>query len=198
MNFDLRQWRIDHNMTQAELAEKSGAYLIGIGKYEKGISISKKTEDRILNFVKRYGNGGFYTSQDNYKPAQMSVDDLWKFLPADIKYIAKDESGAVYGFKAEPKYNYQSKEWVCDLGCLNIPLNIDFEDVESDNSLVKRPYNFFDFVGKYGVFFDNDENTLVFGRLEGITGNGSFCRENSTFTYANFRPLTDNEKENLG
>lgn len=198
MNFNLKQWREENDVTQKEFAEKSGACLLSIHRYENGKGVSKKTENKILNFVKRYGNGGFYTNQSNYKPAQMTVDDLWKFLPAEIKFIAKDGSGAVYGFKAEPKYNHQSKEWSCESGCVNIPLNIDFENAESESSLVKRPYNFFDFIGKYGVFFDNDENTLVFGKLEGITGNGSFCRENSTFTYANFRPLSEIEKELLG
>ena len=128
----------------------------------------------------------------------MEIDYLWKFLPADIKYIALDDNGEVYGFKGEPKYNYDKKEWECRDGCVNIPLNIDFDGVEADSSLVKRPYNYFDYIGKYGIFFDKDEESPIFGKLEYITGNGNFCREGSAFKYANFRPLSEEEKGNLG
>lgn len=197
MNFDLKAWRKEHNLSQRVVAEGCGVYMNAIVKFEKTGKISARTEKKLQEFVKRYQDGGVYTSKEEYKPALMEIDSLCKFLPADIKYIAIDESNEAYGFKEEPKYSYGNKEWASEFGCVKIPLNINFEGVLPENSLVKRPYNYFDFIGKYGLFFDKDEESPIFGKLEYITGNGNFCREGCAFTYANFRPLSEAEKENL-
>lgn len=197
IDIDLKKWRKEHDVTLSELSKSCGIGVNTIMKAEKGVSISSKSEKKLMAFIRNYDEGGYYNETGKYKPAMMEIDDLWKYLPADIIYIAKDDSGDVYGFKGEPKYDYTKKEWKSDLGCCKIPLSVNFEDNEPDCTLVKRPYNYFDFIGKYGLFFDNDEETLIFGKLIAITGNGKFCREGSFFNYANFKPLSLEEKENL-
>jgi transcriptional regulator with XRE-family HTH domain len=198
MDFDLKKWRNDHNMSQAEFAKACGSYINAVVNYERKGKASKKFLQKMKDFVGSYQDGAVYFNSNQYKPAQMQVDDLWKFLPADIIYIAKDENGDVYGFKAEPNYNYQKHEWICDLGCVHIPLNVSFDSSDADKTLTKRPFNYFEFIGKYGIFYDKEDDlNPVFGKLHAITGTGKFCRLGSSFSYENFRPLSKEEKDNL-
>lgn len=198
MSYDLKKLRLENGLSQGEVAKRCQCCVTCVVKYEKGDSVAARSRKKIEDFIRSYSGEGVYAKLEDYKPAAMEVDALWKFLPPEIKFVAKDESGTIYGFKGEPKYNFQSGEWLCELGCVNIPLNVSFGNTEPEDSLVKRPYNYFEFIGKYGIFSDGDETlNCLFGKLSGITEEGCFCREGSTFRYKNFRPLAEKEKENL-
>lgn len=198
MDFDLKKWRKDHNMSQLEFAKGCGTYINAVVNYEKSGKGSKKFLQKMKDFIGSHQDGAVYFNNNQYKPAQIEVDDLWKFLPPDITYIARDESGEVYGFKGEPRFNTQEKQWVCDLGCVLIPLNVNIDEVFASDSLRKRPFNYFEFIGKYGIFYDKEDDlNPVFGKLHAITGTGKFCRLGSSFSYENFRPLSKEEKDSL-
>lgn len=195
---DLNKWLKENRLTLTEFIGLSGISYGAAKKYaEKGADgVRYNTAKKIEQFISSYQGEDVVSNPDDYKPAAIDVDELWKFLPKEVSFITKDENGSINGWNKRPVPKYDNKEWSCPDGrAFALPLLVKFNSDSWDGCLVERPYNFWDYLGKDGLFID-DVDMPVFGRLTGISERGTFQRNNG-FYYENFRPLTENEKDNL-
>lgn len=191
MNF--LQWRNLHKISQEDIAKLAKVSYTSIFKYEKGETLRQSTIDKIEKAINTIDGGLFISQKKDYSPKSILVDDLWKYIPKEFNYIAKDKHGDIYLFKSKPEINLQSGEYLSDDGCARLPLNINFNEVDWKDCCEKRPYNYWDYIGKIGIF----EEKMI-GKLESIDleCNTPFKMENG-FCYSTFRPLTDLEKNEL-
>lgn len=198
---DLLSLLRDNRVSVMDFCSRIGVGYPSLKKYlqrgEKGVRIVtlKKIEDGIRDLKKE--TQGVFTHGDDYKPCFMAIDDIWKYLPKKLNYIAQDKDGDFYAYENEPELNRADGRWVSSFGEVSkLPMMIDDGGLDWFESLHKRPVSYWDYIGKYGLFSDGDDLNIMFGKLTGITEDNRF-QKNDGFTYANFRPLTDKEKEQL-
>lgn len=159
------------------------------------VATLRKIESAIKDLKKE--KQGVFTRGEDYKPCAMPIDDLWKYLPKKLNYIAQDKDGDFYAYESEPELNRAEGRWVSGFGVVSkLPMMINNGGLEWFESICQRPISYWDYIGKYGLFSDNDDLNIMFGKLTGITEDNRF-QKNDGFTYANFRPLTEKEKESL-
>lgn len=197
MNFT--QWRNLHKISQEQFAKLAKVAYTSILKYEKGGNLRQATIDKIEKAINDLDGGLFISQKKDYSPKSILIDDLWKYIPKEFNYIAKDKHGDIYLFKSKPEINLQSGEYLSDNGCARLPLNVQFDDLDWKECIEKRPYNYWEYIGKVGIFSDSSNpNINIIGKLESINldCDSPFKKENG-FSYNNFRPLTELEKSEL-
>lgn len=193
---NLIQWRQLHKINQQTIAEGAGVSITSIIKYERNEELRSATREKIESYINKVDGGLFVSQKRDYTPKSMEIDTLWSYIPKEYSYIAKDKSGEVYLHRSEPSVKQDTWE---SNSCCRLPINILFEDEDWKKCCVKRPYNYWDYVGKIGVFTDkNNLNFQIIGELESIDleSESPFKRKNG-FSYSNFRPLSELEKNNL-
>lgn len=195
MNFT--KWRELHKVTVDGLAKKAGTSINSIMKYERGTELRNSTLKKIEKAISEIDGGLFVNQKKDYSPKSINVDDVWSYIPKEFNYIAKDFSGDIYLHKTEPSIKYQDKAWTSE-SCSKLPLNIQFDSLEWKECMVKRPFNYWDYVGKIGIFYDKNNDMQIIGKLESINldSDSPFKRSNG-FSYKNFRPLTEQERLEL-
>lgn len=192
------EWRKLHKITVDGFAKKAGVSINSIMKYEREAELRNDTIKKIEKVISEIDGGLYLNQKKDYSPKSFAVDDIWSYIPKEFNYIAKDFSGDVYLFENEPKIDYQNKTWVSD-SCSKLPLNIQFDSLEWKECLAKRPFNYWDYISKIGIFYDKDDNVnQTIGKLESINlENDSPFKRSGGFRYKHFRPLTDQEKAEL-
>lgn len=198
---DLRNFLTENGMSLMGFCSRFNIQYASLKKYlERGsngvrITTLRKIENAVKEIKKE--KQGIYVRGGDYKPCLMPIDDLWKYLPNKLNYISQDKNGDFYAYESEPSLNRAESRWETDKGMVSkLPMMINNGGLEWFESLCKRPINYWNYIGKYGLFADDDDLNIMFGKLTGITEDNKF-QKNDGFTYANFRPLTDGEKEML-
>lgn len=195
MNFT--KWRELYKVTVVGLAKKSDTSINSIMKYERGAKLKNSTLKKIEKAISEIDGGVFVNQKKDYSPKSIHVDDIWPYIPKDFNYIAKDFSEDVYLFKSEPNIDYQNKTWTSH-SCSKLPLNVQFDSLDWKECMVKRPFNYWDYVGKIGIFYDKESDALMIGKLESINlEDDSPFKRSGGFRYKHFRPLTEQEKAEL-
>lgn len=195
---DFKKWLDEHDMSFTDFQNRSGVAYLSLKKYANGETsrIQRQTLKKIEKCMDQISNGVYSTTKEQYKPKVMPVDDLWSYLPKEIQYVAQDKKGDVYGYDSEPYIS--GEEYVCDGMANKIIISVDFGTDNWRETKTQRPCNFWDYLGKYGLFYDDDPNNAIFGQLEGISSDSEnpFKRKGG-FRYTNFRPLSLQEISEL-
>lgn len=200
--FNYQEWLKQNNIPVAKLCKESGISLNTYYKLIKGDSMRESTVRKVDDYISKIDGNVYFNKKEKYVPKLLDVDDVWRFLTKEIKCICADKNGFIYGStstkiipnRSEGFWDFETPNQGRFLPiCLNIKMPSDWT-----NSKIERPVNFWEFVGKYGLFSDNSSKSLMFGKLEGINDSLDcpFKMENG-FAYQNFRPLNDIEKGNL-
>lgn len=198
---DFKKWLKEHRITRSEFSIISGVSMGALRNYEESGSTAVRygTLEKIEKTIKELDSNAGAVNAESYKPAFITPDDLWKYLPKEIIYMAQEKDGSIYGYTECPVVNKDRSGWSF-LGSsgrmIKIPMLVNFDEEDWFKTLTKRPFNFWEYIGKLGLFYDDNTDSLMFGKLTAIMGDGKFQKDNS-FTYSNFRPLTTNEKEQL-
>ncbi len=193
---NLVQWRNLHKINQADFAEKANVAVTTVIKYERGEDIRDSSKKKIENFITKIDGGLFVQQKKDYSPKSISIDDLWQYIPKEYNYLAKEQSGEIYLHKNEPKLNNGGFE---SDSCTKLPLNVYFDELDWKKCISKRPFNYWDYIGKIGIFTDkSNPDFMIIGKLESIDldCDSPFKKEGS-FKYTGFRPLSEKEKEEL-
>ena len=193
---NLLQWRHLHKISQQTIADKAEVSITSVMKYERGEELRQATKDKIESYINKVDGGLFTSQKKDYTPKSIRVDEVWNYVPKEWNYIAKDKHGEVYLHRLEPRLDCESWE---SNSCIKLPLNILFESNDWKECCVKRPYNYWDYIGKIGIFSDKkNPDFQVIGELELIDLESElpFKRKNG-FNYSCFRPLSVLEKDNL-
>lgn len=191
---DLLNWRKEKGLSRLKFSKLSGIPISTIVKHEDGKKTRKETLDKIEKACQRYERYGSLEEIDICKPDSLHVCELWKYLSPKYCFIAKDFSEDVYCFTDEPKVDLSSRSWVSDSESLKLPLSTEFDADDWKETLCKRPVDYRSYIGRFGLFYDSNEDCSYFGMLTSIQ-NG--FQRNNGFCYKNFRLLTDEEKERL-
>lgn len=164
-----------------ELLEQEG---FSIYKHETGYELEMYTpagEDWIMGITNL---DDFVEYANNFDPEEEF--EMW---------IAADEDGRVYAHEKEPMMGKNS--WESAGGVVSeLPLLIDFGVDSWKDTKTRRPFNYWEYIGKCGIFSDNHSDAEVWGVLVAITEKGMF-RSDKLHLFEKFRPLTDEEKGNL-
>lgn len=148
------------------------------------------------------------------------IKDLFELFRDDMEYITCDNHQGILLWKSRPRFNENSKCWEgegkeCDLNYLKINFNKSF----IRDCIIQRPINYEDWIGKWGVFANQEENLDIqkgnIGCLEhygDIDDNGIYiggtvecsmfyCRnrneDGEEGIYEFFRLLTQEEKQQI-
>lgn len=195
---DFAKWRTLHKLSQQQFSKLANVGYMTIIKYEKGGNLRQATIDKIEKAINDL-DGGLYTSQKkDYSPKSIEIEDLWQYIPKEYNYIAKDKNEIIYLHTSEPKINLETMGYESDC-CTKLPLNVQFDSLDWKECCEKRPFNYWDYIGKIGVFGDkSNPDIYLLGKLESINleSDNPFKRENG-FHYSTFRPLTELEKSEL-
>lgn len=195
---NLVQWRHLHKISQQTIASEAEVSVNSIIKYEKGEELRDTTKNKIESYINKIDGGLFVLQKKDYSPKSLSIDDLWQYVPKEYNWIAKDKHGDVYLHTSEPHLDLASSGWESD-NCVHLPINILFNSCDWKECIVKRPYNYWNYINKIGIFSDNkNPDFQIIGELEFINmeSESPFKRKNG-FSYSNFRPLSEFEKDNL-
>lgn len=197
MSINLKKWLKENKLTNMDVVKGAGVASTSVVKYCQtgGEGMRIPTVKRIENFVNNYHNKGDITSAQLWMPTAIKIDDLWKHLPKKAMWIAADEDGGVYAYEKEPIIRTNSWESV-EGEVQTLPLLIDFGVDSWKDTKTRRPFNYWEYIGKCGIFSDNHSDAEVWGVLLAITDKGMF-RSEKFHLFEKFRPLTDEEKGNL-
>lgn len=197
MNFT--QWRNFHKLSQQQVVDGSKTSFTSVNKYEKGENIREDTRKKIEKYINSIDEGIYLSQKKDYRPKSLSIEDAWSYIPKEYSYIAKDKDDLVYLHRNKPIVDRQTGTWTSD-SMTRLPINIYFgELLDWTECCFERPYNYWDYVGKLGVFFDNKNPEItILGKLETIDldSDEPFKKEKG-YNYSNFRPLTGFEKSEL-
>lgn len=193
---NLTQWRHLHKISQQTIVDEAKVSITSVIKYEKGENLRDVTKNKIESYINKVDGGLFTSQKKDYAPKSISIDELWCYIPKEYNYIAKDKYGEIYLHCKEPYLT--SEGWESD-NCVKLPINVLFDSSDWKDCMIKRPYNYWDYVGKIGIFCDKKNlDFQLIGELESIDleSDTPFKRKNG-FSYSSFRPLSEIERNNL-
>ena len=197
MNFT--QWRNFHKLSQQQVVDGSGVSINSIIKYEKGETMRDDTRAKIEKYINSIDGGVYLAQKKDYRPKSLLIDDIWSYIPKEYSFIARDKDDIIYLHKNKPIVDKSTGTWSSD-SMTRLPLNVYFgEFLEWTDCCFERPYNYWDYINKIGIFSDsNKPDMTVIGKLVNIDLDSDFpfIKENGK-AYTDFRPLTDLEKNEL-
>lgn len=126
---------------------------------------------------------------------QLSIEELWEYLPEEYKFVARDEDGDVWVTGERPSLvAYGWRPSPVEEFCEKVLFSISGLSEDWEKSLVERPVDMTKYIGCLGWFWDDGCRKVV-RLLDSVDPSGEY-RYNTDFgegCYEGFEPLSEAE-----